>query len=123
MKGFAWRLAVTAATFGVAGYFATAIANDAAGPERISLNARKFEYSASEIRLKRGKSVTFVLSASDFVHGFNVPDFNVRADLIPGKTVEVTFTPNRAGKFAFVCDNFCGEGHDRMTGFLIVTDE
>jgi cytochrome c oxidase subunit II len=123
MKGFAWRLAVTAATFGVAGYFAAAIANGAAGPERISLNARKFEYSASEIRLKRGKSVTFVLSASDFVHGFNVPDFNVRADLIPGKTVEVTFTPNRAGKFAFVCDNFCGEGHDRMTGFLIVTDE
>jgi cytochrome c oxidase subunit II len=123
MKGFAWRLAGTAATFGVAGYFATAIANGAAGPERISLNARKFEYSASEIRLKRGKSVTFVLSASDFVHGFNVPDFNVRADLIPGKTVEVTFTPNRAGKFAFVCDNFCGEGHDRMTGFLIVTDE
>ncbi len=123
MKCFAWRLAVTAATFGVTGYFVAAIANGAAGPERISLNARKFEYSASEIRLKRGKPVTFVLSASDFVHGFNVPDFNVRADLIPGKMVEVTFTPDRAGKFAFVCDNFCGEGHDRMTGFLIVTDE
>ena len=123
MKSIAWRLVVTATTFGVAGYFAAVVANGAAGPERISLDARKFEYSASEIRLKKGKPVTFVLSASDFVHGFNVPDFNVRADLIPGKTVEVTFTPERTGKFAFVCDNFCGEDHDRMTGFLIVTGE
>jgi cytochrome c oxidase subunit 2 len=123
LKSIAWRLVVTAATFGVAGYFAAAIANGAAGHERINLSAKKFEFSASEIRLKKGKPVTFVLSASDFVHGFSVPDFNVRADLIPGKTVEVTFTPNRAGKFGFVCDNFCGEGHDQMMGFLIVSDE
>ena len=123
MKRLGRRLVLTATIFGVAGYFAAAIANGAAGPERISIGAKKFEFSVNEIRLKKGKPVTFVLSASDFVHGFNVPDFNVRADFIPGKTVEVTFTPDRSGKFAFVCDNFCGEDHDRMNGFLIVTDE
>jgi cytochrome c oxidase subunit 2 len=37
--------------------------------------------------------------------------------------VEVTFTPDRAGRFVFLCDNFCGEGHDRMTGFLLVLEE
>ena len=30
--------------------------------------------------------------------------------------------PDRAGRFVFLCDNFCGEGHDRMTGFLVVEE-
>ena len=47
----------------------------------------------------------------------------MRVDLVPGKTVELTFTPDRAGRFVFLCDNFCGEGHDRMTGFLVVTED
>ena len=63
-----------------------------------------------------------MLSTEDFVHGFSVPDFNTRIDLVPGKTFELTLTPNRAGRFVFLCDNFCGDGHDRMTGSLIVTD-
>ena len=123
MPHFAWRCTAIAVFFGIAGYFAAAVALGAAGAERIALTATKFEFSAKEIRLKKRKPVTFVLTTSDFVHGFNVPDFNVRADFIPGKTIEVTFTPDRAGQFAFLCDNFCGEGHDHMSGFLIVTDD
>ncbi len=117
------RLAAIAAFSGAAGYFAAACAAGGAVPERIALTAMKFEFSVKEIRLKKGKPVTFVLSTPDFVHGFTVPDFNVRKDMIPGKPVEVTFTPDRAGRFVFLCDNFCGEGHDRMTGILVVTEE
>ena len=97
----------------------------AAGPRRNAeaVYRRYRERFGFIARLKKGKPVTFALTTSDFVHGFNVPDFNVRADLIPGKTVEVTFTPDRAGRFAFLCDNFCGEGHDRMSGFLVVSAE
>jgi cytochrome c oxidase subunit 2 len=121
MTGFAWRCAAIALFFGTAGYVATPVAREVGG-ERIALTATKFEFSAKEIQLKKGKPVTFALTSSDFVHGFDVPDFNVRVDLVPGKTVEVTFTPNRSGRFVFLCDNFCGEGHDRMSGVLIVTD-
>ena len=73
------------------------------------------------IQLKLGEPVTFALTSLDFVHGFGVPDFNVRADLIPNKVTEVTFTPNKAGKIPFLCDNFCGEGHEHMSGYLLVT--
>lgn len=66
--------------------------------------------------------MTLVISSEDFVHGFSVPDFNARVDLVPGKTVELTFTPNRVGQFVFLCDNFCGDGHDKMVGTLTVTD-
>lgn len=119
----ALRFAAVATVFGAAGYLSAFIANGAAGPVRVKLEARKFDFSATEIRVKKGQPVTLVLSGNDFVHGFSVPDFNVRADIIPGKTVEVTFTPGRTGRFHFLCDNFCGEGHDRMAGFLVVTDD
>ena len=122
MCGYLLRLAAIAAAAGTAGYFAAALAA-AAEPERIALSATKFAFSSKEIKLRKGRPVTFVLSSLDFVHGFSVPDFNVRQDTIPGKTVEVTFTPDRAGRFIFLCDNFCGEGHDQMAGVLVVTDD
>lgn len=93
-----------------------------ANGRRIELGAKKFEYSQREIRVKKGEQVTFVITAEDFEHGFSLPDFNVRADLIPGKAVEVTFTPDRAGSFTYLCDNFCGDNHEDMNGTLIVED-
>ena len=111
-----------AAVCGPAGYYAAAVMGET-GAQRIALRASKYEFDAKEIRVRKGSPVTLVLTTPDFVHGFGVPDFNVRVDLIPGRTVEVTFVPDRAGRFVFLCDNFCGDGHDRMTGFLVVTEE
>jgi cytochrome c oxidase subunit 2 len=87
---------------------------------RIEVAARKFEFGPKEISVKKGQRVTIVLTSSDFVHGFSIPDFNVRADAIPGKTVEISFVANKVGKFIYLCDNFCGEGHDKMSGFIVV---
>jgi len=33
----------------------------------------------------------------------------------------VRFTPDRAGTFPFLCDIFCGEGHEGMSGKIVVT--
>jgi cytochrome c oxidase subunit 2 len=102
------------------GYLAAAVVPDPHA--RVELTARKYDFSATEIPLRKGVPVTFAITTPDFVHGFAVPDLNVRADLVPGKTVQVTFTPREAGRYVFLCDNFCGEAHERMTGFLVVTD-
>ena len=87
---------------------------------RIEVRARKFEFIPAEVRVPRGKPVTFVVTSEDFPHGFNLPDFGVRRDLVPGVAVEVTITPAKSGRFHYLCDNFCGEGHDRMGGILVV---
>lgn len=113
------RLVVAA---GLCGVLALASTGSTATSQRIELSARKFEFNATEIRVKKGLPVTLVLRAEDFAHGFSIPDFNARADYVPGKAVELTFTPDRAGSFVFLCDNFCGEEHDFMTGTLIVTE-
>ncbi|APV52392.1 hypothetical protein BWI17_10200 [Betaproteobacteria bacterium GR16-43] len=91
-----------------------------AAPRRIAVEARKFQFTPSEITVRKGETVTFVLTSVDFPHGFSLPDFGVRKDLIPGMVLEVTITPANAGRFHYLCDNFCGDGHDRMSGILVV---
>jgi cytochrome c oxidase subunit 2 len=53
--------------------------------------------------------------------GFNAPDFKVRTDIAPGQVARVRLTPDKAGDFDFFCDNFCGEGHETMSGTIRVT--
>ena len=89
-------------------------------PLRIDVVARKFEFTPAEISVAVGRPVTLILSSLDFTHGFSLPEFELRADCVPGKTIELSFMPNRPGRFGYVCDNFCGEGHDDMSGMLIV---
>jgi cytochrome c oxidase subunit 2 len=52
--------------------------------------------------------------------GFNAPDFNIRSDIVPTKTMRLRLAPDKAGTFAFLCDVFCGDGHETMSGKLIV---
>lgn len=98
------------------------LAANSPAPRRIAVKAQKFVFSPSEIRVRKGEAVTFVLSAEDFPHGFSLPDFKLRRDFVPGKPAELNFTADKVGKFHFLCDNFCGEGHDMMSGWLIVSE-
>jgi len=88
----------------------------------IHITARKFEYSLRTLTLKKGVPVVIELTSLDRVHGFNLPDFGVRTDVIPGKVVRIRFTPDKAGEFVYFCDLFCGEGHELMSGAMTVKD-
>jgi len=88
----------------------------------IAIEARKFIYTPNEITLKKGEPVVLAFTAVDFIHGFFIPDMYIRADLKPGQVTEVRLTPGQAGEYAFLCDNFCGSGHEEMNGKIIVTE-
>ena len=100
---------------------ATGVGVFAQGGERvIKVVARKWVFIPGEIELKKGEPVTLELTAPEVVMGFNAPDFKVRADIIPGQVAKVRFTPDKTGTFTFLCDIFCGDGHEGMSGKLIV---
>ena len=105
---------------GVAGLMAKGLRAQAQAGRVIEIEARRFRYTPNEIVVKRGEVVTLALRALDFAHGFNLPDLNLRADLVPGQVVSVRIQPMQSGRFAFLCDNFCGEHHEEMSGTLIV---
>jgi cytochrome c oxidase subunit 2 len=89
----------------------------------IKITAKKFEYSPSEIRIKKGVPVVFEFTSLDRVHGFTVADLGgIRLTIEPGKVNRVTILAPKAGTYEFHCDLFCGDGHEGMTGTIIVED-
>jgi len=88
----------------------------------IQIQAKRFDYTPRQLTLKKGEPVVFELTSADVLMGFNLPDFNVRADVVPDKVTRVRFVPDKAGTFTFVCDIFCGGGHEEMSGKLLVIE-
>ena len=92
----------------------------AAAEQVIHLTAKKFEYSPSEITVKKGQPVVIEIVSLDRKHGFTVPEMGIRADIKPNETARVHIVPPKAGTFTFHCDVFCGDGHEGMSGRIIV---
>lgn len=90
-------------------------------PRVIEIVAKKFVFVPNMIHVKQGEAVTLQFSTPEVPMGFNLPDFGLRADLMPGKVTTVQLTPGKAGTFTFLCDVFCGTGHEDMSGTLIVS--
>jgi cytochrome c oxidase subunit 2 len=88
----------------------------------IKVTAKRYEYSPSEITLKKGVPITLEFNSLDRPHGFNCPDLGIRTNIMPKQVNRVRFVPQKAGTFDFHCDLFCGEGHETMTGKFIVTE-
>lgn len=87
----------------------------------IKIVAQRFRYTPNEIVLKKGQTAVLEFTSLDFVHGFNIPDLKIRADLPPGKVTTVRVRFDEAGSYDFLCDNFCGDGHEEMAGRFVVT--
>lgn len=86
----------------------------------IKIEARKFRYAPDLIELKVGEAMVLELTALDFAHGFSIPEWRIRTDLVIGQPVRLRLRPDRPGKFTFLCDNFCGSGHEEMNGSILV---
>jgi cytochrome c oxidase subunit II len=86
----------------------------------VSITAHQFSYSPDTTTLQEGVAVTLDLTSDDVHHGFNLPDFNIRADVLPGMHTQLRLVPDKKGTFIFLCDYYCGAGHEMMNGMLVV---
>jgi len=88
----------------------------------ITITVRRFEYTPAVIELKKGQPVTLELVSQDRIHGFYIPGLGLRTDVLPGRPSFVEILPEKTGRYSFLCDIFCGEGHGEMNGIIIVND-
>ncbi len=97
--------------------------NDPSGGEgvrEIVMTAKKYEFSPSEIKAHPGETIRLVITALDRKHGFKLDAFGIDRQLPKGEAVTIEFTADQAGTFPFKCSKFCGFGHGKMKGGLIV---
>jgi cytochrome c oxidase subunit 2 len=90
-------------------------------PRKITVMAKKYEFQPNRIELKVGEPVEITFESQDTKHGFSCKDLNVEKIVFtkdsPGK---VTFTPEKPGAYKFKCAHFCGMGHPKMKGEIVV---
>lgn len=75
------------------------------------------------LQLEKGQSYRLHLSSMDWQHGFSLQPANINLQVHPGIDMVVTVTPNEAGDYGIVCNEFCGIGHHNMLGKLRVVDK
>jgi cytochrome c oxidase subunit 2 len=118
-----YRVAYAAMILIIASLGTYMVAESATPKERIiKITTKRFDYSPAEVTVKKGVPVVLELTGKDVMMGFNLPDFGVRADIVPGKITRLRLVPYKTGTFIFLCDIFCGIGHEEMNGKLTVVD-
>lgn len=83
--------------------------------------ARSFAWDPI-LQLKKGETTRVYLSSYDVQHGMSVQPLNINFQALPGYVYVLEFTPDRAGEFPVVCNEYCGLGHHTMSGRIIVTE-
>jgi cytochrome c oxidase subunit 2 len=72
------------------------------------------------LRLEEGAPYTLHLSSIDVNHGFSLFPLNINFQVVPGYDYGLRVTPNAAGEYQIICNEFCGVGHHLMLGKVIV---
>lgn len=91
-------------------------------PRVIQIIAKKFEFTPRDIVVKQGEHVVLEFTALDRLHGFSLPELGLRGDIVPGKVLQIKVPTQHPGRYIFICDIFCGEGHEEMAGTLTITE-
>lgn len=86
----------------------------------IRMTARKYEFTPATIQVKQGERVRLLITALDRKHGIEIEKFGIKTILEKGEETAVEFVAAEAGTFQFKCAKWCGFGHGRMRGTLVV---
>src|ERR1035438_5679341 len=74
-----------------------------------------FEYQGSKestvLVLPLNKDVKLNLHSEDVIHGFFIPSFRVKQDVVPGKNNYMWFKPTLLGEYEIFCTAYCGVRH------------
>lgn len=99
------------------------------GATEIQVTASQFQWSfkypdgrsaANELRLAIDKPVKLIMTSRDVIHGFFIPQYRQKQDVLPGRYTYLWLLPKKTGTFDIYCSQYCGTGHSLMRATLIV---
>ena len=92
-----------------------------AEPRVVPIVARRFAFEPSQIEATVGERLQLVITSADGVHGVEIKKLKIKKE-VPrgGEAVTIDFTATTEGNFPILCSEYCGNGHNDMTGMLIV---
>ena len=74
----------------------------------------------NDVRVPVGAPVVVQLASNDVNHSFNLPNFRVKQDAVPGMITRLRFQGQVPGEYEIACAQHCGPNHYKMRGILTV---
>ncbi len=90
------------------------------GVRVVKMEAFQYGFKPDPMVVNKGEKVRLLVTSTDVVHGIMIREFGVNEKLPPGKEVVIEFTADKTGTFTVHCSVFCGPGHGKMHGSLVV---
>jgi cytochrome c oxidase subunit 2 len=117
---FPTLLVVAMFWYGWAGYLA--LRTVPKGAMEVTATARMWSWSfayrngrsSSRLYVPVGKPVRVELVSADVIHGFFLPAFRVKRDVVPGMKNYAWFVATSPGSYDLFCSQYCGTGHAAM---------
>jgi cytochrome c oxidase subunit 2 len=75
-----------------------------------------------ELHVKKGVPYRFEVISQDVIHSFNIPDFTILMDAIPGRVNSVWNMFDQTGEYLIQCREYCGLLHYNMKAKLFVEE-
>ncbi len=78
------------------------------------------DVTSTELHLPNNQRVKLALHSSDVIHGFFIPAFRLKQDIIPGQVIDFEFTPIREGKYRLRDSQYSGTYFAAMQSDVVV---
>jgi len=76
----------------------------------------------NELHVPVGANVKLTMTSQDVIHDLYIPDFRVKADVLPGRYTHLWFNATKPGRYRLFCAEYCGTNHSGMIGWVEVME-
>lgn len=77
----------------------------------------------TELYVPGGRPIRLDLKSVDVLHGFYIPAFRIKSDVVPGRDTYTWFEATKEGDFDIECTVMCGANHSYMLSKVHVIPE
>lgn len=92
------------------------------GRYEVHVLAEMWDFDPKRVVVPKGSVVDFYVTSADVTHGFRVDGTNVNLMAVPNVVNYAQARFDRPGKYVFLCHEYCGVNHQRMSGLVEVVD-
>jgi cytochrome c oxidase subunit 2 len=78
------------------------------------------DFTSTELHLPNNQRIKLALHSEDVLHGFYIPAFRLKQDIIPGRVIDFEFTPIREGKYRLRDSQYSGTYFAAMQTDVVV---
>jgi heme/copper-type cytochrome/quinol oxidase subunit 2 len=87
---------------------------------QIRVTAKRFEFNPSVIEVSVGELVELTITSLDGRHGFRCPGLSLDGEVDGTRPLILKFKAEKPGEYPFRCSHFCGLGHSRHKGKIVI---